>query len=140
MADADVDGNHIRSLILTLFYYYLPGLIESGRVYSAQPPLYRIIKSDNSSVYLLDDSELREYRQKHAKEKYTLNRFKGLGEMNPEQLGETTLDPRTRTLKRINLDEAKEVADTFEVLMGKEVLPRRQFIESNSDKIDIDNL
>jgi DNA gyrase subunit B len=140
MADADVDGNHIRSLILTLFYYYLPGLIESGRVYSAQPPLYRIIKSDNSSVYLLDDSELREYRQKHAKDKYTLNRFKGLGEMNPEQLGETTLDPKTRTLKRINLDEAKEVADTFEVLMGKNVLPRRQFIESNSDKIDIDNL
>jgi DNA gyrase subunit B len=88
----------------------------------------------------LDDSELREYRQKHAKDKYTLNRFKGLGEMNPEQLGETTLDPKTRTLKRINLDEAKEVADTFEVLMGKNVLPRRQFIESNSDKIDIDNL
>ena len=138
--DADVDGEHIRVLVLTLFYYYMPKLIESGRVYSAQPPLYRIIKKNNESVYLLSDSELKEYRKKHKSESYQVNRFKGLGEMNPEQLKETTMDIHNRTLRRITLEDAKEVAELFETLMGKDVTKRKQFIEANSDMVDLEAL
>jgi DNA gyrase subunit B len=140
MTDADIDGSHIRSLILTLFYYYMPGLIESGMVYSAQPPLYRIIKSDNTSLYLFDDSSLKEYQSKHKNEKYILGRFKGLGEMNPEQLCETTLDPKTRILRQITLDDAKDAAKSFEILMGKNAGLRRDFIDANSFKINIDDI
>ena len=135
-----VDGEHIRVLVLTLFYYYMPKLIESGRVYSAQPPLYRIIKKNNESVYLLSDSELKEYRKKHKGESYQVNRFKGLGEMNPEQLKETTMDIHNRTLRRITLEDAKEVAELFETLMGKDVTKRKQFIEANSDMVDLEAL
>ena len=136
--DADVDGEHIRVLVLTLFYYYMPKLIESGRVYSAQPPLYRIIKKNNESVYLLSDSDLKEYRKKHKGESYQINRFKGLGEMNPEQLKETTMDIHNRTLRRITLEDAQEVAELFETLMGKDVTKRKQFIEANSDMVDLE--
>ena len=136
--DADVDGEHIRVLVLTLFYYYMPKLIESGRVYSAQPPLYRIIKKNNESVYLLSDSDLKEYRKKHKGESYQVNRFKGLGEMNPEQLKETTMDIHNRTLRRITLEDAQEVAELFETLMGKDVTKRKQFIEANSDMVDLE--
>lgn len=138
--DADVDGEHIRTLVLTLFYYYMPKLIESGRVYSAQPPLYRIIKKNNESVYLLNDSDLKEYRKKHKNESYQINRFKGLGEMNPDQLRETTMDIHNRTLRRITLDDAQEVAELFETLMGKDVNKRKQFIEANSDMVDLEAL
>lgn len=138
--DADVDGSHIRTLVLTLIYYYMPGLIESGRVYSAQPPLYRIIKSNNESVYLLSDSELKDYRKKHQNEKYQVNRFKGLGEMNPDQLRDTTMDITKRTLRRITMEDAEEVAELFETLMGKDVNKRKRFIEANSDTVDLDSI
>lgn len=138
--DADVDGSHIRSLALTLFYYYMPGLIESGKVYSAVAPLYRIIKSNSESIYLSDDSELKKYVAKHPKDKYIVKRFKGLGEMDPDQLTESTMSPKTRTLKQITMNDAKEAAESFEILMGKDASLRRTFIEANAFKANLDLL
>ena len=138
--DADVDGSHIRTLVLTLMYYYMNDLLKAGMVYSAQPPLYRIIKKNNESVYLLSDSSLKEYKTKHKTESFKLMRFKGLGEMNPDQLKETTMDIRNRTLRRITMEEAKDVAELFDTLMGKDVDKRKQFIEANSDMVDLDSI
>jgi len=138
--DADADGYHIKSLLLTFFYRYMPDLIRKGYVYSAIPPLYRIIKSDNSSVYLADDAALRDYRQKHQNEKYTLNRFKGLGEMNPEQLREAAMDPKTRTLKRITIDDAEAAEEALNILMGSEVDKRREFIDANAFSVDLTSI
>lgn len=135
-----VDGSHIRTLVLTLMYYYMGDLLKSGMVYSAQPPLYRIIKKSNESVYLLSDSDLKEYKTKHKNESFKLMRFKGLGEMNPDQLKETTMDIRNRTLRRITMEEAKDVAELFDTLMGKDVDKRKQFIEANSEMVDLDSI
>lgn len=115
-------------------------LLKSGMVYSAQPPLYRIIKKNNESVYLLSDSALKEYKTKHKSESFKLMRFKGLGEMNPDQLKETTMDIRNRTLRRITMEEAKDVAELFDTLMGKDVDKRKQFIEANSEMVDLDSI
>ncbi len=145
MADADVDGAHIRTLLLTLFFRYMYDLVESGRVYIAQPPLYRI-KKGNKEYYAYSDQErdriLQELKGgsdgevdlvKSAEKKgITVSRFKGLGEMNPEQLWETTMNPETRTLLQVTIENAASAAKLFETLMGTQVEPRREFIERNA--------
>jgi len=129
MCDADVDGNHIRTLLLTFFYRYMRPLIEHGKVYIAQPPLY-LIKTGKERRYAYSDEE----RQVQVKElerkgqKFELQRYKGLGEMNPEQLWETTMNPETRTLLRVEVEDAAEADEIFTTLMGEEVEPRRDFI------------
>jgi len=133
MSDADVDGAHISTLILTFFYRYLPKLIEDGHVYIAKPPLYQI-KSGKKSTYLHSDGELEQYREEHTGN-YTVKRFKGLGEMNPRELWETTMDPEKRILKLIEIRSHLEADEVFSTLMGNDVALRRAFIWENSDKI-----
>ncbi len=134
MTDADVDGAHIRTLLLTFLFHYMPGLIEAGYVYIAQPPLYRVRQGKNSE-YVFDDSALEEMKKSWKPgADITVQRFKGLGEMNPEELWETTMNPETRTMQRVHLeDENRLVADEiFTVLMGEKVEPRREFITANA--------
>jgi DNA gyrase subunit B len=133
MTDADVDGSHIRTLLLTFLYRYMRGLIESGKVFIAQPPLY-LIKSGKESVYAWDDEE-RDEAIKRFEEKgkeVTVQRYKGLGEMNPEQLWETTMNPENRTLLQVGIESAMEADKIFSTLMGDAVEPRREFIEANA--------
>ncbi|PIO47550.1 MAG: DNA topoisomerase (ATP-hydrolyzing) subunit B [[Chlorobium] sp. 445] len=133
MTDADVDGSHIRTLLLTFLFRYMRGLIESGRVYIAQPPLY-LVKSGKESVYAWDDEE-RDAAIKRFEEKgkeVTVQRYKGLGEMNPEQLWETTMNPENRTLLQVGIESAMEADKIFSTLMGDAVEPRREFIEMNA--------
>ncbi|RFM24167.1 MAG: DNA topoisomerase (ATP-hydrolyzing) subunit B [Candidatus Thermochlorobacter aerophilum] len=133
MTDADVDGSHIRTLLLTFLYRYMRGLIESGRVFIAQPPLY-LIKSGKESVYAWDDEE-RDEAIKRFQEKgkeVTVQRYKGLGEMNPEQLWETTMNPENRTLLKVGIESVMEADKIFSTLMGDAVEPRREFIEANA--------
>ncbi len=139
MADADVDGNHINTLLLTLFYRFFKPILEGGHVYMSQPPLYKVIFSANDSVWVKDD-EAKEALLKSRKSTKAPNiqRFKGLGEMNPEQLWETTMNPETRILKRVTIGDAEEANKMFDVLMGEEVAPRKKFIEANSIYADID--
>jgi len=131
MADADVDGAHIATLILTLFYRYFKELVLRGHIYVAMPPLYRIKKGKNG-VYLYNDLELENYKEEHAGEKIEIQRYKGLGEMNPEQLWDTTLDPEHRYLKRITIDDGIEADMAFTMLMGDKVEPRKNFIIENA--------
>ncbi len=133
MADADVDGAHICTLILTFFFRYLPKLIEEGHIYIAKPPLYQI-KNGKSTVYLHSDDELGRYREEHTGN-LALKRFKGLGEMNPKELWETTMNPEDRILKKIEIRDALEADEIFSTLMGNDVAQRRDFIWENSDKI-----
>jgi len=133
MADADVDGAHICTLILTFFFRFLPKLVEEGYVYIAKPPLYQI-KSGKKTVYLHTDEELEHYRSEHTGN-MTVKRFKGLGEMNPKELWDTTMDPEERILKRIEIRDALEADEIFSTLMGADVAQRRDFIWENSDKI-----
>ncbi len=132
MTDADVDGAHIRTLLLTFFYRYMREIIESGYVYIAQPPLYKI-QQGKRIEYAYNDRQLDEIlNQLPEQPKPGIQRYKGLGEMNPEQLWETTMDPETRTLLQVTLEDAIEADETFEILMGDKVEPRRHFIEENA--------
>ncbi|MEY8515497.1 DNA gyrase subunit B [Lachnospiraceae bacterium 29-84] len=137
MADADVDGAHISTLLLTLFYRFLPELIFEGHVYVAMPPLYKAIPSRGKEEYLYDDVALEKYRKRH-KGPFTLQRYKGLGEMDAEQLWETTLDPATRMLKQVEIEDARMASDVTEMLMGTEVLPRREFIHAHAQDAELD--
>ncbi len=137
MADADVDGAHISTLLLTLFYRFMPELIYEGHIYIAMPPLYKAIPSRGEEEYLYDDVALQRYRKTH-KGSFTLQRYKGLGEMDAQQLWETTLDPKTRLLKKVEIEDARMASDVTEMLMGTEVLPRRQFIYENASEAELD--
>lgn len=135
--DADVDGAHIDTLLLTFFYRFMPELIFSGHIYLAQPPLYKAV-SKKVVTYLKDDNALNEYKKKHKSGAYELQRYKGLGEMNAEQLWETTLNPKNRLLKQVTIDDAKEASELVSLLMGNNVEPRRKFICENADFAEID--
>jgi len=139
MTDADVDGSHIRILMLTLFFRHMRPLIEQGYVYVAQPPLYRITKGKNI-YYAYDDEELNSILERIGRDpKPLINRYKGLGEMNPEQLWETTMDPERRVMLQVHLEDAMKADEIFSVLMGDKVEPRREFIENNSKLVvDLD--
>ncbi len=127
MADVDVDGEHISTLLLTLFYRFMPELIYEGHVYLAMPPLYKAMPAKGEEEYLYDDAALERYRKNH-KGSFTLQRYKGLGEMNPEQLWETTLDPARRKLRLVEIEDARMASDVTELLMGNDVGPRKNFI------------
>lgn len=131
MTDADVDGAHIRTLLLTFFYRYLRELLDNGNVYIAQPPLYKITKG-KKEYYVYSDEELDEKLNEIGRTNYSIQRYKGLGEMNPEQLWETTMNPETRILKRVSTEDALEADAIFTTLMGDKVEPRREFIQLNS--------
>lgn len=137
MADADVDGAHISTLLLTLFYRFMPELIYEGHVYVAMPPLYKAMPKKGEEEYLYDDKALEDYRKTHSGP-FTLQRYKGLGEMDAQQLWETTLDPETRLLKRIEIEDARMASGVTEMLMGTEVPPRRAFIYENAGDAELD--
>jgi len=137
LADADVDGAHIRTLLLTFLFRHMKDLIEAGKVYVAQPPLYRV-KAEGKYLYLKDDRELAELRAKNGHKTLNPERFKGLGEMNPEQLWETTMDPDSRVLKRVTLEDGAAADRMFSILMGEDVEARRDFIQENAKYAFID--
>ncbi len=134
MADADVDGSHIRTLLLTFFFRYMQELIEHGHLYLAQPPLYRV-KHDKSEKYLFDDKELDALRKKTKGDRLDIQRYKGLGEMNPEQLWQTTMNPANRTLLQVTIEDAAEADRTFDMLMGSDVAPRKRFIQTHAKSV-----
>ena len=137
MADADVDGAHISTLLLTLFYRFMPELIFEGHVYQAMPPLYKAMPAKGEEEYLYDDKALEKYRKSH-KGSFTLQRYKGLGEMDASQLWETTLDPERRLLKRIEIEDARMASEITEMLMGTEVPPRKAFIHEHAHDAELD--
>ena len=136
MTDADVDGSHIRVLLLTLFYRFFKPIVEAGHVYAAQPPLF-CIKHGKTIKYVLDEKERDSYLATlNANTKYEIFRMKGLGEMDPEELNETTMDINTRVLRKITVEDAIAADAAFSRLMGEEVEPRRQFIEENAKFVE----
>ncbi len=138
MADADVDGAHISTLLLTLFYRFMPDLIYQGHVYVAMPPLYKVVpkKKSEDGEYLYDDAALAKYRKSHTG--FTLQRYKGLGEMDPQQLWETTLDPANRRLRQIQIDDGRMASEMTGLLMGTDVPPRREFIHAHATDAQLD--
>ncbi len=138
MTDSDVDGAHISTLLLTFFFRYMKPLIENGHIYLAQPPLF-LVKKGNQKIYALNDKEKDRLTLELGTQGVSIQRYKGLGEMNPEQLWETTMDPEFRTLKKINIEDAVEADEIFTILMGDEVEPRRKFIEDHAkDVVNLD--
>jgi len=138
MCDADVDGEHIATLLLTFFFRHLPYLIKNGHLYIAQPPLYKVA-AGKKSYYAYTDRELKKIVKEELKgQNYKLQRYKGLGEMNPDQLWNTTMNPENRTLKRVYIEDAQEADQTFDMLFGKEVAPRKHFIQSNAKMAELD--
>ena len=140
MADADVDGAHIRTLLLTFFFRYMRPLIENGNVFLAQPPLYKLSKKGMEDIYCYTDDDLdKAYKELEEKgitiDQVGIQRYKGLGEMNPEQLWETTMNPESRILVKVTMDDAIKADETFTILMGDEVEPRREFIENNAKTV-----
>ena len=134
MADADVDGHHIRTLLLTLFYRHMPALVENGFIYIAQPPLY-LVKKGKQEHYLYSDAELERTLAKLGKQGVTVQRFKGLGEMDAEQLWETTMNPETRTLLQVSVEDAMAADELVSILMGEKVEPRREFIQQHAREV-----
>ncbi len=134
MTDADVDGSHITTLLLTFFFRYMPEIIKNGYLYIAQPPLYNM-KTGKEAVYVYSDEQREKFIKAHKDEKITIQRYKGLGEMNPDQLWETTMDPEKRTLLQVKIDDDIEAEETFSMLMGDVVEPRRKFIEENARNV-----
>ncbi len=134
MTDADVDGSHIRTLLLTFFYRQMPQLIHGGYLYIAQPPLYRVA-SGKQQIWAYDDAQLQAAIKTIGKEKVGIQRYKGLGEMNPEQLWETTMNPETRTLLQVTIDDAMVADETFDMLMGNNVAPRKKFIQTHAKNV-----
>ena len=137
MTDADVDGAHIATLLLTFFYRFMPELIQEGHVYLATPPLYKVVPKKGEGQYLYDDKALEKYRKTHTGN-FTLQRYKGLGEMDADQLWETTLNPETRILKRVEIEDAKMASDVTSMLMGSDVGPRREFIHEHAHDAELD--
>ena len=135
MADADVDGAHIRTLLLTFFFRYMRPLIENGNVYLAQPPLYKLSKKGFKDVYCYTYEEMAQHLQEMGRDNVNIQRYKGLGEMNPEQLWETTMNPKTRIMIKVTMEDAMKADAIFNVLMGEEIAPRREFIEKNAKSV-----
>ena len=135
MADADVDGAHIRTLLLTFFFRYMRPLIDQGHVFLAQPPLYKLSKKGMEDVYCYSDDQLDQEMTKIGRENVSIQRYKGLGEMNPEQLWETTMDPDNRILIKVTMEDAQKADEIFNILMGDQVEPRREFIEKNAKTV-----
>jgi DNA gyrase subunit B len=140
MTDADVDGSHIDTLLLTFLYRFMPDLIHEGHVYVSMPPLYQTVPHNKKEEpqYLYDEKALSKYQKEHKEGTYSLKRFKGLGEMNPDQLWETTLNPENRVLKRVEIEDARMASEVTGMLMGSEVGPRRDFIHDHANEAEID--
>jgi DNA gyrase subunit B len=137
-ADADVDGGHIQMLFYTFIWNFCPQLIELGYVYATVPPLYKIIEGKDTYIYLQDDEALENYRETHKGKKYTVNRHKGLGEMDAEELEESILNPEKRLLKQITVEDIEAANILFDQLMGTSAVPRKAYIEKHSNEAEVD--